>query len=240
MGLKEIAKIARVGFLKNSPQILTGIGVTGIFTTASLAVKASIDSADIFVQDIPKKDKLQRVWKRYIPAGVVGLVSAFCVIESCKIGLKRNAALLSLYTVTEAAMREYQEKVKDMIGAGKELRIRDNIAAERIKQNPPSVNEIICTGFGKTLCYDAPSGRYFEADVEVIRQKENEINHRLRTDMQITLNELYFELGLPQTKLGDLYGWDIDKDQLTFRYSSQLTEGNRPCLVIDYNVSPIC
>ena len=57
--------------------------------------------------------------------------------------------------------------------------------------------------------------------------------------MSLTLNDLYYELGLEPTKTGDYMGWEVDKEMLNFKFSSQLTENGTPCLVIDYEVYPL-
>lgn len=243
---KGLVKIAQERFLKNSPQILTGIGVAGVFATAILAVRATpkavkiLEEAQAITADkLSKTDAIRLCWKEYIPATIMGVVTSACIICSCRIHTRREVALLSLYSLTESALREYQNKVREMIGSGKESKVRDSIASDRIKQNPLAINDVIITGSGNVLCYDSPSGRYFRSDIEKIKRKENELNMRLRTEMVLTLNDLYYELGLQGTKLGEGLGWDIEKALLTLAYSSQLTENGEPCLVIDYDIYPL-
>ena len=100
------------------------------------------------------------------------------------------------------------------------------------------MNEVIFTGKGSVMCYDSLSGRYFKSDIEQIRRVVNELNRNLLSDMFLTVNELYYAIGLSGTKLGDMMGWDIDKGMLEIDFSAQLTEEGEPCLVLNYSTEP--
>lgn len=91
---------------------------------------------------------------------------------------------------------------------------------------------------GNTLCYDVVSGRYFRSDIDKIKKAENELNHRMISEMYISLNEFYYEVGLPRTSIGDELGWNIDGGLIGLEFSSQLAEDGTPCLVIDYGIAP--
>ena len=61
---------------------------------------------------------------------------------------------------------------------------------------------------------------------------------RMISYMSASLNEFYYELGLDGIKLGDDLGWSYGTGGVDIEFSSQLTEDNTPCLVIDYKVLP--
>lgn len=61
----------------------------------------------------------------------------------------------------------------------------------------------------------------------------------MRDEIYISLNDLYFELGLDNIKLGDELGWNIDKGYIDINFSSQLDANGTPCLVLDYRVAPV-
>jgi hypothetical protein len=164
----------------------------------------------------------------------MGGLTIGCIIGSNSINLRRNAALAGLYSLTETALKEYKAKVIETIGEKKERDIRDEVAKERIHKNPVSDNEVVITGYGETLCYDFLSGRYFKSDRERINRAVNKLSRDMMTDMTISLNQLYDELGLRNTKMGDMVGWHIDDGIIEPDYSSQLTENGIPCLVLDF------
>ena len=73
---------------------------------------------------------------------------------------------------------------------------------------------------------------------ETIRQKFNDLNYELRSEMRLDLNSLYYSLGLPPIELGNMVGFDLEKSQVEPIYSTQLGENGKPCLVIDVDVYP--
>jgi hypothetical protein len=184
------------------------------------------------------KEVFKVTWKSYIPAAAVGIVTITCIIFSNHISSRRNAALVSLYTLTESAFKEYQNKIVETIGKNKELKVRDDISGDKIKENPVSKNEVIITGKGEVLCYDSLSGRYFKSDIEQIRKMINDLNRDLLNDNFVTLNEFYDAIGLMPIRLGDDIGWDVNKGMIDVRFSTQLSENDTPCLVLEYTIEP--
>lgn len=243
--ITNAAKSVWEAISKNSPTILTGLSVAGLCTTAIFAGKAT-PKAIILIEEERKKreeplakaDILKLTWKCYIPTACIGAATIACIIGSNSINQRRNAALATVYGLTEAAFREYKEKVVETIGKNKELKVRDEISSDRIKANPPGESEVIFTGKGEVLCYDSLSGRYFRSDIEKIRRSINDINKNFLSDMWVGLNDLYYELGLAGTKLGDEMGWDLDNGLVDVSFSSGLTEEGEPCLVLNYSVTP--
>lgn len=247
---------------ENSPTILSSLAIGGLISTAVLSVKATpkalslieaeIERLDIEeyekprlrsdVESLPRmfsvRDTIRITWKCYIPAASIALASVVCIVQSNSINSRRIAAVAGAYTIAERALHEYQSKVVETIGKNKELRIRDEIASDRIKENPPGTNQVGITGKGDILCYDSISGRYFKSSVEHIRQVINNLNNRLMSEMYITLNELYYDLGLPRTSIGDDLVWDLAKGLIEIRFSTQLSEDQEPCLVLDYTIGP--
>lgn len=187
---------------------------------------------------LSKKELIQLTWKFYIPAACMGAMTIGCVIGANSINQRRNAALASVYGLTEAAFREYKDKVIETIGKSKELQVRDDISSDKLKKDPLSEKEVIFTGKGEVLCYDSHSGRYFKSDMEKIRQATNDLNRTLMKDMFLTLNDLYYVLGLPNIDLGDCLGFHIDDGLIDISFSAQLTDGGDPCLVLNYELSP--
>jgi hypothetical protein len=95
------------------------------------------------------------------------------------------------------------------------------------------------TGSGDTNCYDAISGRKFKSSIEKLEKAANKLNRQMRDEMFISLNQFYGEIGLPDIKIGDELGWDIDKDgYIDLDFSAQLDEDGTPYLVLDYRVVP--
>jgi hypothetical protein len=215
-----------------------------------MAVKATPKALDIMAEIKEKheeehtdkkargKDILKNVVPVYIPAAVTGTLSVTCLIGACSVNARRRAALATAYTLSEQALKEYQEKVIETIGEKKEQSIRDSIDKDKIDRNPVVNTEVIITEKGNTLCYDAISGRYFKSDIEKLRKVVNELNRQMISDMYVSLNDFYYEIGLPATPTGNDLGWNIDRGFIELRFSSQLSEDETPCLVVGYYVEP--
>ncbi len=246
--IPKAAKTVWLAAKKHSPEILTGVGIAGMLTTVVLAVRATpkalrlIDEkkADIPEEEsIPRLEAVKAAWKVYVPAVLTGILSTICLIGANSVNQRRNAAIAAAYSLSESALKEYRKKVVETIGERKEQAIRDDIAKDRITENP--VREVIVSDRGSTLCYDSLSGRYFKSDIEKLRRIVNDLNRRMRDEMFISLNDFYCAVDNPDlgpTKLGDMLGWNIDKGYIDLNFSSQLTTDGMPCLVLDYTVVP--
>ncbi len=239
---------------KNSPTILTGLGVAGLITTVIMAVYATPKAMQLIVEEeeynekygITNKDGtltltpteiVKAAYKPYIPAAIMGAATIACIVGSNSVNMRRNAALAAIFSLTETAAREYREKVKKVIGEKKEQAVADEIAQDTINKHPLKDSSVVITGNGNILCYDKLSGRYFSSDINKIKNVEIEYNQRLIREMWLPLNDLYQELGLEEIALGNDMGWVVER-LLQFKFSSRLTPDGQPCLVVDYAVGP--
>lgn len=248
LNLSNIAKGVQTTMVRHSPEILTGIGIAGMIATTIMAVKATPKAIqlieakaceqDALTCELTIPEKVKSCWKCYIPAAVTGVSSVACLIGASSVNARRNAALAAAYTISDSALREYREKVVETIGEKKEKAVKEAIAKDKMEKNPVSSNEVIITEKGSTLCYDGIFGRYFKSDIEAIKRAINKINRIIVTEMYVSLNDFYDEIGLRPIKIGYDLGWSIDDGEIDVEFSSQLADDGTPCLVIEYNVAP--
>lgn len=230
---------------KKSPEILMGVGIAGMFTTTVLAVSATpkalqrIDAKknELQVDELGLGDTIKSTWICYIPAGISFTLSTACLIGSSTVSSRRSAALATAYELSRTALIDYRDKVKEVIGEKKDQEVIERIHKDKIDAKPVSTSEVIITGNGETLCYEAVSGRYFKSDIEKIKRTINELNRRLLSEMYISLNEFYDEIGLAHTSIGDDIGWNVDT-MIEPDFSTQLADDGRPALVLDFLVRP--
>lgn len=228
----------------HSPAILTGVGIAGMIFTVIEAVHATpkamkmIEERTIDIPEPKTSDKVKACWKCYIPTVISGAASIAVLIFANRAGEKQRAALSAAYTIAETSLSEYRHKVEEKFGKRKEESVRDDIAKDKIAGNPPVEKEVIVTGKGETLCLDTLCGKYFRSDIEKLRRIENDLNYRMRTEMNISLNEYYVEIGLPPVDVGDMLGWNIDKGLITLKFSAQLTPEGEPCLAVSFEDNP--
>lgn len=243
----NLAKLIRLGAgkaVKHSPKILTVLSVMGVISTAKLASDAGVKSNAVIIDlrnqnpEVTKKELAKAVVPVYIPTLLMGGATIGCMIGATTVASKRNAVLASLYSATELALKQYQEKTFALDEGKTDKRVRDAVAKELVESHPVRTSEVIVTGKGKSLCYDSLSGRYFESDIDTIKRAMNRINRAILSEMWITLNQFYDELGLTPIQLGDRAGWNVD-NMLDLKFSSQIASDGRPCIVVGYYTEPI-
>lgn len=234
---------------RNSPSILTGLGIGLGMASTVLAVTATPKAVRL-LEEKKKEDQKEKLTvietvktagPSYIPAVLAAVGSVYCIVSASARFSKRNAILATAYALSERDLREYRDKVKETVGEKKEKEIRGKIMKDHIQNNPVDPNSILTPGGGKTLCYDNWTGRRFMSDMETLRKCENELNSRILKEQFVSLNELYDMLNLDPIKMGEDFGWNFDgfHDELIhFSYFSQLDCDGNPCLVLDYDAEP--
>ena len=139
----KFARNVKLTLAKHGPEILTGIGISGMVTTTILAVRATPKALELIKEaeeerdePLSKIDVMKVAWKPYIPAAITGVVSIGCLIGGSSVSNKRTAALAAAYQLSESALSEYKEKVIETIGEKKEQAVREKISESRIEKNP--------------------------------------------------------------------------------------------------------
>ena len=247
-GLKRTIKSAERVLTKYSPGILTGIGIAGMIGATFMAVKATpkalylIESKkeEAEVEKLTPVETIKTCWTCYIPATLTTVLSAACLIGASTVSAKRNAALATAYSISEAALREYQEKVVEVVGEKKEKAVRDAVAKDQIERDPVTKSEVvIIDSNSNTLCYEPLSGRYFKSTIDKIKKAEIKLDRQMIQEMYVSLNDFYWEIGLDGTDLGDKMGWNLSKGYMDLSFSSQLADDGTPCAVIVYGIPPV-
>lgn len=245
MNLSNIIRRTEKVLRANSPAILTSLGVSGTLTTAYLTARASFKAVRVIDLEqrrldlnekshpLDNKEKAQLVWKLYIPPVLSSTITVACIIGGARIGTKRTAAAYSLLTVSEQAFVEYKEKVIEQIGERKEQKVRDEIAQDRVNQTSPQAGVVIVSA-GQVLCHEMHTGRYFNCDIETMRKAQNTINAQLIREMDASLSDFYYLVGLPPTSYSSSTGWNSSK-MLELNFSTVLSDDGRPCLSFEYN-----
>lgn len=248
---------------RKSPELLTGMGIGLGACTVGLAVKATPKALmlmedkkreinnDILAEakaigqiECERVDKLKPLdvikvtWKCYIPAAVTGVASVTCLVGASTTNARRNAALAAAYTISESALKDYKNKVVEVVGEKKEKEVRDAVAKEKIEKDPVENKEIIITEKGETRCYDVLSGRYFKSDIDMLNKAVNELNRRMIDQNYMSLNAFYYAIGLSGIKIGDDLGWRVDQGLIELDFSAQLSNDGIPCLVMDFIDAP--
>lgn len=251
---------------KNKPVILLVVGITGLLTTTVLAVKSTpkavkkIEDAEKSLAEIKerydetvpeekkqaKKEKVdlyldtaKELGILYGPAVLLATTSTLCLIRSHNIEHQRFTALATAYQISDAARKEYQNKVVEFLGKRKETEIRDAIAKDKVKENPPDKESDEYLSNIDTLAYECTSGRYFRSNATRLEKIENALNKKLRIEDYISLNEFYDALNLHHTSIGNDLGWNIKDGEIDMHMTMTLNEDNVPMLIVDHLNPPV-
>ena len=213
------------------------------------ALKADFEAEDAEMTEEEFNDKKKEITidtvKQMAPVVAPVALSAsgtiISVVGGYKVASKQIATLSALYSMAKESYTDYADKAKEFLGDKKAGELHDKVKEQKILDNPPAESDtIINTGKGTTLCLDDWSGRYFYSSPEEIRKAFNIINKRMMDEYYISLNELYEELGLPDIKLGEDIGFNIDDGLIDIEhlFTAALHNNNTPILSLDYDVSP--
>lgn len=205
-----------------SPTILSCIAAIGTVATAVLAVKATpkalmccsnldVEHFENGKDDPTPAEYLKVAWKPYIPAAAVGLGTIVCILSANGLNRKQQATITSAYVLLENAYKEYKNKLKDIYGEETDTEVRKAVAKDNYTGDPDVTD-------GKLLFYDEYSNQYFERTMEEVIDAEYHLNREFILEGDVKLNKFYELLGLPETELGAVVGWDSESAAAFFGY----------------------
>lgn len=242
---------------RNRETILSGLAVGGLWTSIYLAYKSGPKAEKILqekkqdLRDTRPEDKETKrivVWEAVkeltpvvAPTMIFGGMTTACILGSNAVSKRKIATLSAAYTLTDQALRDYKSKVRDILGESKAQQVREAISKEHLDKVdiPKEEDNIAVTGLGNTLCYDEYTDRLFYCSAEAIGKAIVKLSYDLQSDMWIDLNDFYQEINLRPCKMGNELGWSIDhsdRGKIPVYYTAILTDDNRPCLCVQFDV----
>lgn len=242
---------------EHSPEVMVGMGLTGMIGSGVMAVKATPKAMQLLDEkreevcsnNLTVKEKIEATWKCYMPSIILGSVSAGCIIYGTSMNMKKNAALATLYTISDTTLREYKNVTKELVDEevhrNIEETVQSRVAKKRMEEKPEVVlieNEndyMLYSGDGDTLVFDSLSGRYFKSSMNAIDRAVNKINKKLISERYMSLNDFYMELNIPIIDAGSIIGWSCESDELRVKYFSEIAQNGQPYLVLYYSSLPV-
>lgn len=257
MNLKALTKTARRTLSRNSSKILLGLGIAGAFTAVGFAISATPKAMilleekkqELGVEKLDAKTIVKTAAPVYIPTAISMGISTGCIIAASSVNDRRNAALAAAYTMSETALRSYQDKVVEMVGPEKAKEIKEAVALDNMAKCPEPKNSPVATpkkpDIGNDFyndpikCWESLSGTYFFTSRNMLEKAINGVNKQLLSDFRVTENDLFDYLGIDHNRNGDLLGWDTETTlEISTFYTSKLDDDGTPCLVLDYSTPP--
>lgn len=236
---------------EHGPELMIGAGIASMITSTILAVRATPKAlerledkkADLGVTYLTKKETVQAGIKPYIPSIITGAIGVTCIIGGTTKNLKKQSALAAVYAISENTLKEYKREVTKTLGEEKAREIEKKITKGHINERPVILDcddsqYVENTGNGQTLFYDSLSGRYFRSSTNAVDRAINAVNKSLMTDMYISVNELYNEIGISTIGAGSLIGWSSEKDMVDIHYDTEIADDGQPYVVLYYRNPP--
>lgn len=237
---------------KHEPEILMSVGLVGLTFSIIWGIKATINAvrlcderrANENKEKLKAKEVVQTTWKLYLPVVLSTAISVPCIIAGNRVSNKRTAALTAAATLSQTALLEYQNKVKEVITPKQEQKIRETIAQEKVNNNKIDESKVIVVSEGDEIFLETLTGRYFKSSWNDIQQKCNKINEDAlgSTTGAYTMNEWFDLLGLPNVANGDALGWSTPgygrNGLMKIYMDTAKTPDNKPCGVIMYSIMP--
>ena len=165
--------------------------------------------------------------KLYAPSVILGALSITGILASNNILRKRNVALAAAYTAVDKGFKDYRKRVVERFGEQIDKELKYNIKAKKFEEieidkngkekkvektidiaDPNTYSEYArffddgCLGWEK----DSEHNLYF------LRAQQQFANDKLRADGYLFLNDVYYMLGIPKTKAGQIVGWVYDDE----------------------------
>ena len=250
----------RKGIIKKSPEILIALGIVSMVSATVMAIRETPKAINAIEELKAKKEEesdtesdeedeetgtdvtpveiVKATWKYYIPSLISTGLGIAMILESHSIMKKRLAVFVTAYSGLDTAYNLYKKKAVDILGEQKEKEIKDAVAKDHINKRMSPDNAIV-TGRGNTLCFDVFSGREFRSDIVEIKKGINNINHQMMIEGYVSLNELYYEIGLDEIPYGDDIGWRADGDLIDITVSAQMAKNGEPCIAITFTAEPL-
>lgn len=220
---------------KHTPMVLTLTGIIGFAGCLYSAIKA-YDVAGL-IDPIEEPKEFVRV---YGPTLGLFTLSSLMVLSARHINDKQLLATEALYALSHRRLMGYQNEVIESIGEEKhrELALKMNK-----KINPIQMTEDIAIRVDlnntTVICMDSISGRTFYMNPEVLRRKINDLNDQLFAENTVTINDYFYELGLPYLPMGDSIGWSSELGSIKVALLSDLLpDTDIPCLYVHHDTPP--
>lgn len=225
---------------RNSSTILTCMGAAGVVATG-VAVGRATPKAIVLLEQaeeekgekLTKLEVVQVAGPVYIPSVLIGMGAITCIFGANALNKRKQAALISAYTLLDSSYKDYKAKVEEVYGEGANVEITREIAKDKYEEQEIQLEE------DEMLFFDHFSGRYFNSTMEKVIKAEYEVNKLLVHDGGVYLNEFYDQLGIDRVEGGYELGWSNGilesmhwDSWIEFKHDMTVTDDGLECCII--------
>lgn len=248
---KKLASNASKYYKENEEKILTATAMIASAAAVVTAIKVTPKAAEKLkelkkLKESKTKGQMAVEYTKalaplYLPVVALEATSLACTKGLYNVTARKYAAAMSALIFTKTNFTEYKDKVKEIVGAKTEQKVKDALAEKKVSANPPEGSQLLTMDEEGELFYDDYTGRYFRATWQTITDAQLAVNSRVFSDDFCTINELYYALGIPGIKEGDDIGF-ISSDYINsdFRFDTsqaKIAPNGKPAIVLSYDIS---
>lgn len=228
---------------KHSPLIMTVVASGGVIFTTILAVKATPKAIKKIEEAEKNKgekltvyEKIKYGWEPFLYCGISGLSTIACIASIQYLNYKKQASIISAYTLLENAYNQYRHNIIDLYSKDADFIARQEIV--KAKYDPEYET------FGdEVLFFDYQGMRFFKSTMDNVVVAENRLLDALKTRGYACLNEYYDYLGIPPVDYGYQLGWNnmctddpMNIQKLEFNYEQTIVGDSLECWIITCNM----
>ena len=257
-GLRRLVNSAGIYINRNSPSILTGLGVSGLIGAGVMAVRATPVALDIVLErmevdygkDVHPKaihafhqyslvEVIPIVYKPYIPSVLLAVLGVSAIFLGARTNMKRLSTVTTAYGILDQTLRSYEDKIREVVSKTDAKKIQAAVDRDMLVNDPATTFNTHNMNGGPDLCYEPMTGRYFYTSADGIRRRFIEVNHDILSDDTVSYNEAMFDLGLPHVDVGNHLGWSVEHGIIEPILRARLVDpDDKPCLVVDFRPKP--
>lgn len=179
------------------------------------------------------KEKIKLTWKCYIPTACLTLLSCACTLGGTRIGLGKQAELMSMVAAGENLYERYRKKVQETLGEDEENKIQAGLAREALESRPDIVRQpagyglvmpaslgIYDTGDGDELILEAWTGKLIRSSEQALMNHCAAFN-QLCSNAPATffpITDFYYEANMPVPQGAHIVGYSSEYRMNSVRF----------------------
>ena len=193
---------------------------------------------------LTKWERFKAGWMYHIPTAVTTVGGVVCTCMAHNEDQKTIANISTAYSVLSSTSSLFEQKVIENVSPEKLNKIRADVAAEQVKNDPPKLDfatkQAQISGDNNAWFKDDFSKRYFKSDTVTLQTAKNEINELMLNEGYVCLNEWYIRIGLDPIELGWDVGWHatIPGELMNFHIEYCALDDGTPCGVLVFSPMP--
>lgn len=216
---------------RNSQVILAGMSMVSTVGAVVLAAEATPKAMQIISDEewdrhelLEPKEKVKLTWKCYIPSAALTLLSCACTIGGTKIGLGKQAELMSMVVAGENLYERYRKKVQTVLGKEEENQIQAFMAKDEFEKGPavrdqasgglimPASLGIYDTGEGDELILEAWTGKLIRSSETALKNHCAAFNEMCSTAPAtfFPITDWYYEANMPVPQSANIVGYSSE------------------------------